>query len=148
MPINFQISTNHATEFPAFSIKYFQHSNPFDSELVIKWGWRCCYKFECEWPLEEMFGQWIKARGEEGGGGGEGELLLLSSCLYQPFLPTPPQHLMIHNIFKLEKPRAMHKECKSIFSHDSPALSIDSGKALQKNGQSWDYWGVGEVPTI
>ena len=24
MPINFQISTNHATKFPAFSIKYFQ----------------------------------------------------------------------------------------------------------------------------
>ena len=79
MPINFQISTNHATEFPAFSIKYFQSWNPFD--------WRSngdiWEMFECEWPLGKMFGQWIKAEEREERGE---KLLLLSSCLYQPFL--------------------------------------------------------------
>ena len=79
MPINFQISTNHATEFPAFSIKYFQSWNPFD--------WRSNGEiwemFECEWPLGKMFGQWIKAEEREERGE---KLLLLSSCLYQPFL--------------------------------------------------------------
>ena len=107
MPINFQISTNHATEFPAFSIKYFQSWNPFD--------WRSngdiWEMFECEWPLGKMFGQWIKA--EERRGGGEAVVVIKLSL---PTLPPPLQHLMIHNMLESEhgKLTKMQRDCQSI----------------------------------
>ena len=82
MPINFQISTNHATEFPAFSIKYFQSWNPFDCRS----NGDIWEMFECEWPLGKMFGQWIKA--EERRGGGEAVVVIKLSL---PTLP-PPLH--------------------------------------------------------
>ena len=79
MPINFQISTNHATEFPAFSIKYFQRRSPFDENDKLRKRW--C-EFECEWPLRwKMFGQGIKARG------GEGAVVVIRLSLFHPFHP-------------------------------------------------------------
>ena len=141
MPINFQISTNHATEFPAFSIKCFQSWNPFD--------WRSngdiWEMFECEWPLGKMFGQWIKAeeRGEEGG---EAVVVIKLSL---PTLPPPLQHLMIHNMLKSElgKVTKMQRYCQSIpiltrffLLRASPILSTFWYRWIRKKAKRKDWF--------
>ena len=84
LPINFQISTNHATEFPAFSTKYFQGmkgGNPCEddrSDTSVSDPWERCLDSGLKLGV-----------GRESGG----ELLLLSTCLsHNPSNPISSYH--------------------------------------------------------